>query len=446
MVETERATYTHDTEAVDEVAAELQDGVRCMVQCNLESVTWEQLQWSKAGFPTLTDVVSLASDAVFRVLRDEQRRQLLHDESAQTAVERGDGLIPAVRVKTGGQRLPTLQQLADTFDECIGPAKLEASTRGGYQAAWRTVLTWGIAHDSVHLLLPMTQATLKALTLELLMVGCAAGTIKNVWCSIEDRHRRFGLPLPLGVAGDFRRLYKAVCAVRRAPSRICFPIGPHHVKQLLDLVGLTRAQLRDVLMCVTGVVLSCRVVELVFLQICDFLWDRDGAYHPRYLGTAAVRIYRRKQDTSGTGHYPRLGVATHDEWDIVQRLRRYAEQQGLQVSAECTKQKSPGARCRKCSPFFLSEAGKTQRAPRQGVSRQQVTNGVVKSLQLIGVDTTHFSGMSMRIGGLSASFSARIPREVMHLQSGHEDPSAMEGYMRPEDPSVWYDSFAAFKL
>ena len=84
---------------------------------------------------------------MFRVLKDEQRRQLLHDESAQTAVERGDGLIPAVRVKTGGQRLPTLQQLADTFDECIGPAKLEASTRGGYQAAWRTVLTWGIAHD-----------------------------------------------------------------------------------------------------------------------------------------------------------------------------------------------------------------------------------------------------------------------------------------------------------
>jgi hypothetical protein len=49
-VETERATYKHDAEAVDEVAAELQDGVRCMVQCNLESATWEQLGWSKAGF------------------------------------------------------------------------------------------------------------------------------------------------------------------------------------------------------------------------------------------------------------------------------------------------------------------------------------------------------------------------------------------------------------
>ncbi len=48
--------------------------------------------------------------------------------------------------------------------------------------------------------------------------------------------------------------------------------------------------------------------------------------------------------------------------------------------------------------------------------RQQVTNGVVKSLQLTGVDTTHFSGMSMHIGGLSASFSANIPEAGMHLQ------------------------------
>jgi hypothetical protein len=67
-------------------------------------------------------VAPLAGDALFRVLKDEQRRQLLHDESAQTAVERGDGLIPAVRVRvrTGGQRLPTLQQLADILTNASG--------------------------------------------------------------------------------------------------------------------------------------------------------------------------------------------------------------------------------------------------------------------------------------------------------------------------------------
>ena len=173
-VETDLATYEHDADAVEEVAAELQDGIRAMVMSLLDPATSERLTWSTAGFPTLADLGPLLSDPMFQVLDTEQRRQLLHDESAQTAVERGDGQIPAVRVKSGGARLASLEQLADTFDECVGPAKLEAGTRHGYQAAWRTVITWGIAHEAVNSLLPMSQSTVKALALEMLMVGCAS--------------------------------------------------------------------------------------------------------------------------------------------------------------------------------------------------------------------------------------------------------------------------------
>jgi hypothetical protein len=49
------------------MAAKLQDGVRCMMQCNLESATWRQPEWSRAGFPTLTDVAPLSGDDLFRV-------------------------------------------------------------------------------------------------------------------------------------------------------------------------------------------------------------------------------------------------------------------------------------------------------------------------------------------------------------------------------------------
>ena len=62
--------WLSERKALDEVVAELQDGVRSMVQCNLESATGEQLGWSKAGFPTLTNVAPLAGDVLFRVLRD----------------------------------------------------------------------------------------------------------------------------------------------------------------------------------------------------------------------------------------------------------------------------------------------------------------------------------------------------------------------------------------
>jgi hypothetical protein len=317
--ETELAQYEHGEAAADAVAEDLQAGIREMVLYALDPEIANRVSWSTANFPTLASLASLAGDDLFSRLPIERQRELLEDQSQQTPVERGDGLMPAVHVKHAAGRLASVAQLAAIFEECVGPAELEASTRASYHASWRLVVTWGIAHECVAGVLPMTKDTLKALTLELLMAGCASGTIGNVWSSIEERHRRFGHPLPLGEPGAFRRLYKAVSAVKGAPSRVIFPIGSHHMKRMMGLLGLSSAQERDVLMCCTGTALNCRVGEVTFFRICDFLWDHDAPYHEKYLGTAAVRIYRRKQDTGRKGHLPRLGRASNVEWDLVLR-------------------------------------------------------------------------------------------------------------------------------
>ena len=91
------------------------------------------------------------------------------------------------------------------------------------------------------------------------------------------------------------------------------------------------------------------------------------------------------------------------------------------------------------------EGFKRQAIELHELSGQQVTGGVLKSLKLTGIDTTHYSGQSMRVGGLSASFSAKIIKEVMLLQDTGGRPRP-EGHLRPCDPKVWYESFGAFKL
>jgi hypothetical protein len=105
-----------------------------------------------------------------------------------------------------------------------------------------------------------------------------------------------------------------------------------------------------------GTALNCRVVEVALLQICDFLWDHDAPYHEMYQGTAAVRTYRRKQDTGRKGHLPRLGRASNIEWDLVLRLRRYEERHGLEFSTECSKDEDPGARVPTLSAVLLHGA------------------------------------------------------------------------------------------
>lgn len=99
-------------------------------------------------------------------------------------------------------------------------------------------------------------------------------------------------------------------------------------------------------------------------------------------------------------------------------------------------------------PFFFTTGGKAVGGvrPRKQLSRQQVTNSVKPSLQLIGVDTTHFSGLSMRRGGISAALTAKVQAPVLYLQSGHGSKNAASNYVVPKDPSVWYENFAAFGL
>ena len=68
------------------------------------------------------------------------------------------------------------------------------------------------------------------------------------------------------------------------------------------------------------------------------------------------------------------------------------------------------------------------------------------SLRMIGVDTQHYSGISMRRGGLSAGLAARVPEPILSLQNGHGSNCASRNYMVPRDPHVLYETYLAFGL
>ncbi len=186
------ATYEHGEQAAAVVAADLREGIQEMVAVNLMPSTVWSLRFTGHGFPTIDNVELLRAEAQFWSLGEAKLKHLLQDTSPRTAVEAGDGHIPAVKAKRKVSRLSSAVELAAIFDECVMPAQLQQSSRVNYWGSWKTVLTWGVAHEEVKSLLPMTQETLKAITQEMLMVGCAAGTIRNLWAAIEDRHRVFG--------------------------------------------------------------------------------------------------------------------------------------------------------------------------------------------------------------------------------------------------------------
>ena len=163
----------------------------------------------------------------------------------------------------------------------------------------------------------MSNNLLRSLTAEFPMVGVAANSIRNIWSAVEHRHRLAHLPSPLTQRMAFKRTLKVVCAVRGAPSRRLFSIGPHHLGRMMALVDLSLTQQRSELIVAIGTALCCRVAEVGDFQMCDLLWDLDAAFHSDLTGGLANRVWKRKQDTWRFGLYPRIPPGR-----LVARLRR----------------------------------------------------------------------------------------------------------------------------
>ena len=85
-------------------------------------------------------------------------------------------------------------------------------------------------------------------------------------------------------------------------------------------------------------------------------------------------------------------------------------------------------------------------ASSEPMSRQQVTNAVINSLKMLEVDTKHFSGLSMRRGGISAGLVAGVPEPILFLQSGHGSNCAARNYMVPRNPHILFETYNAFGL
>ena len=109
-------------------------------------------------------------------------------------------------------------------------------------------------------------------------------------------------------------------------------MGPHHLPQLHQLIGLSWLQQRAVML---GTVMCCWVFELTNLQICDLPWNFNAPYHLDLRGGIAVRIYKRKQGTGCFGLFPHILPGA-----FVEKFQLLISSLGLRTAAKCTKKRA----------------------------------------------------------------------------------------------------------
>lgn len=85
------------------------------------------------------------------------------------------------------------------------------------------------------------------------------------------------------------------------PKRDKFFILPVHIKCILQLPLGTLKHLRGAGIIVLGTLCVMRATEVARLDVCDLLWDYDGAE------TLALLLWYRKNDGFKRGLPPRIG-------------------------------------------------------------------------------------------------------------------------------------------
>ena len=71
-----------------------------------------------------------------------------------------------------------------------------------------------------------------------------------------------------------------------------------------------------------------------------------------------------------------------------------------------------------------------------------VSDWIVSGLGQAGLDTTLFSGVCARKGGLSTAIEAGVPEVITWMQSGHAQDKAARRYVELKSPKLLYATWA----
>jgi integrase len=349
------------------------------------------------------------------------RRQVTEPPAGLTEFERAGGKPMVFVSQEGGNPFcSSLLDKAALFDEQVAPATQKLATRTGYWSAWRSFVTFLLLHGAADQAFPSSEAAIKAFAMQLIMVDYAGSSLLRFFEAIVDRHKRFDQPLVV-TAAKLHAWRAALEKGRGLPAREKFLILPAHIHCIIQLPRDSLRHLRDTTIVVVGALCALRAAEIGRLDVCDVLWDFDGA------GTAALLLWYRKNDGLKRGLFPRIGRGTTAGTCPIVLLREYMQRAKLEVSAGCTKSRWRRSECTSCGRLFRGTTAGGQRMAAAGVkeaaAKDVVTAAVRESLRRIGVEPTGFSPVSLRKGGVSAAVAAGVNETLWRLQSGHRSMS-----------------------
>ena len=446
---------------------------------NLGAGAVDDVRWN-----TRTTVPTLASVAPLRALAARRGWDIeawLFNDSARTALEEAEGrwrpAIAALALPPGV--VSSIQASLERFNTTIRPLELAPKTRQKYFIHRMGVLTWAVWKGCLHQLLPMSDDLMRAYIWDSLAFETSHSVLKHAIGAVKAWHHRLGMAAPVDRPGDYRRLTTSLARFQPCPRTLKVPISAAAVRRLLLLPlpehppcsGVLPPKPRgkwvrcptcwafllrwfDCMAGATGTIICSRCKELGLMTTCDIWFDYDAlAGFLQFVGGAAFNIGIRKNDQFRLGHQARVGTPKDPRFDLLAQLREGFRLLGTAgphpgcIKAGAGRALNYSTRCNVCPPAFPRRIKKGQEFDlSRPASSEEVSAMIVRGMQHVGFDTSYFSGISARKGGLSTAIEAGVPEHILWMQSGHAQDVAARRYVQLNSPALLYRTYEAFGL
>ena len=434
-------------------------------------------KWNtRTGLPTLKGFAPLRAFAARRGLVIDS---WLYDDGDAVPLEECEGrwrpAVAAIAFAPGV--VASVAESAAAFDRHVRPLELAKRTRSKYVTHRLSVLTWAIWKGVLPGLLPMSDDLVRAFIWDCLAFEASTSVLKHALDAIKAWHRHLGLRVPLDAPGDYRRTVTSLARFQPAPRTFKFPIHKELVRRLLLLElpshpacggvippkparpGWKRCPICwiflhmwfDCLAGATGTLICSRCLELGQLQTCDIWRNFDfifGAW-ALFRGGAAYNIKIRKNDQFRHGHQPRIGVPKDPRCDVLAQTHEACRLLGTLPRPDCSKRTDTAVPCPVCPPLFprrFKSGADAEFDLSRPATSPEISAMIIRGLQHVGVNTTYFSGISARRGGLSTAIEAGVSEAILWMQSGHAQDVAARRYVELNSPALLYTTYESFDL
>ena len=405
-------------------------------------------RWNKSAIPTVINIPELlparaGSSLMWQIA--------LINNSTNSPLDHTHGNFEHVLARLSAATPTSVTAMSQAFTANICPLGSAPGTRVKAWRNWCSCLTWAVGRQTTDKLLPMASETLQAMLWDFTSMGATKSTLKSIVDAVISRHRDAQLPSPLTGPRSYLRLTSCLGRLLGTQHQHKMGITRDMIVQLLRYRPRNLVEFRNKNVVCTLTIGCMRPAEGAQAQSCSLDFDADFRKGlTQYVGCSTLTTLHRKNDQERKGHWMRFGKSSDPQLDINYQLGLFMDMANTRPSTACTARSRPGRRCTSCPPLFpklVHGPGDTWTLhPDPVPSPALISSMVVSALRMINVDTSSFSGVSCRMGGLTIATEAGVPENIMWMQSGHAQDRAARRYVRLTNPDRLYDTWRAFRL